>query len=188
MWDEHGLDDRIDDAARQLTAGEPGGDLRARVVARIERPRRSGMPGWIAAPIAVAAIVAIVMTIALHRPITPAPSERVASLSEPAAAAFETPAALHARESDTSSPSPSVTAAHALSPATPSRIAAAADVASEGDPSSLASAIGQLTPAPIDIAPLHIEEIPQAAPIVVPDLDVPLIEVRAVDAVEDFNQ
>src|SRR5262245_13070351 len=35
MWDEQQIDSAIDEAARRLTAGEPGSDFRARVMARI---------------------------------------------------------------------------------------------------------------------------------------------------------
>jgi hypothetical protein len=36
MWDEERVEAAIDEAARQMTAGEPGADLRVRVMARIE--------------------------------------------------------------------------------------------------------------------------------------------------------
>src|SRR5688500_3633176 len=56
-------DDRIDEAARQLTEGQPNDAFRTRVLARLtERPRRWA-PMWLLAPAAAAAIVvlAIVM-------------------------------------------------------------------------------------------------------------------------------
>src|SRR5882724_2281939 len=68
MWDER-LDETIDAAARQLTDGEPGGELKARVLARLEARghHRFRTLGWILAPGAIAA-AAIVVVISLNRP------------------------------------------------------------------------------------------------------------------------
>jgi hypothetical protein len=40
MWDDEQIDAAIDETARQLTAGEPGADFRARVMARIDSGSR----------------------------------------------------------------------------------------------------------------------------------------------------
>jgi hypothetical protein len=69
MWsddDEHGapIDAAIDDAARQMTAGAPGGDFRARVLARLgEREPFSGSRriAWTLAPIAAAIIIVLLV-------------------------------------------------------------------------------------------------------------------------------
>src|SRR5438093_12696906 len=54
----------IDDIARELTAGEPDGAFKARVIARIESGesvRRTWRAAWIIAPLAAAAAIAIVV-------------------------------------------------------------------------------------------------------------------------------
>lgn len=64
MLSDDAIDRAIDDAARQLTAGEPSGALRARVVARIAQPRRA----WWRSPWMVslsAAAVAAMLAIAV---------------------------------------------------------------------------------------------------------------------------
>jgi hypothetical protein len=69
MWpddNQHGapIDTAIDEAARQMTVGVPGGDFRARVLARIgEREPASGRwrLAWLLAPVAAAVIVFFVV-------------------------------------------------------------------------------------------------------------------------------
>jgi hypothetical protein len=58
------LDPMIDDAARQMTVGEPPADLRARVLARIgSGPHRSWhwRPAWALSSLAVSVILAVLM-------------------------------------------------------------------------------------------------------------------------------
>jgi len=59
------LDRAIDEATRAMTAGEPGSDLRARVLARIDTPRRAWNI-WIPAFAAAAMIVALVVAISVR--------------------------------------------------------------------------------------------------------------------------
>jgi hypothetical protein len=69
MWpdhEEHGtrIDAAIDEAARQMTDGAPGGDLKARVLARIgerESFSRGWRLAWIMAPVAAAAIIVLIV-------------------------------------------------------------------------------------------------------------------------------
>ena len=66
MWDDEQIDAAIDETARQMTAGEPGGDFRARVMERIEvRPTRTPLWRPIAVGVAVAAIVLIAVLVRL---------------------------------------------------------------------------------------------------------------------------
>lgn len=59
MWD-----DRIDEAARELTRGKPGGDFRARVIARIdEGPAKAGHYVWKWTLVPTTAAVAIALVI-----------------------------------------------------------------------------------------------------------------------------
>ena len=86
MSREQNLDRVIDDVARALTAGVPHAAFRTRVLARIasgDRVRRSWPAGWIAAPLAAAALTIIAVLLgsrsperlALHRSETPAASK-----------------------------------------------------------------------------------------------------------------
>jgi hypothetical protein len=60
MWDDEQIDAAIDETARQMTAGEPGGDFRARVMARIDaRPRGARLWRPALAALAVAAVMGI---------------------------------------------------------------------------------------------------------------------------------
>src|SRR5580765_3838089 len=75
MWNDKQIDAAIDEAARQMTAGEPGAEFRARVMARIE-VRSSHTPLW--RPIAVGvAVAAIVLVAVLVGPKPDAPQVRL---------------------------------------------------------------------------------------------------------------
>jgi hypothetical protein len=64
MWDDEQIDAAIDETARQMTAGDPGGDFRARVMARIDvRPSRALTWRPIAVGVAVAAIVLVAVLV-----------------------------------------------------------------------------------------------------------------------------
>jgi hypothetical protein len=76
------IDRVIDDVARELTAGEPDGAFKARVLARIESGesvRRNWRAAWIIAPLAAAALIAIAITWS-HRDVRPKPSAEVGAL------------------------------------------------------------------------------------------------------------
>jgi hypothetical protein len=64
MSDER-LDRLIDDVAKQLTAGQPSSDFRARVIASLDRhPRRAWWTSWIAVPIGAMAVTMIALAVA----------------------------------------------------------------------------------------------------------------------------
>jgi hypothetical protein len=64
MSDER-LDRLIDDVAKQLTAGQPSSDFRARVIARLDpQPRFAWRPLWIVAPLGTLAVAVLVVLVA----------------------------------------------------------------------------------------------------------------------------
>jgi hypothetical protein len=64
MSDER-LDRLINDVAKQLTAGQPSSDFRARVVARLDpQPRFAWRPLWIVAPLGTLAVAVLVVLVA----------------------------------------------------------------------------------------------------------------------------
>jgi hypothetical protein len=66
MWDDVGIDAAIDEAARELTAGDPGPEFRVRVMERIERAPKVLLPRrLVAVGVAIAAIVAIAVMVRL---------------------------------------------------------------------------------------------------------------------------
>jgi hypothetical protein len=70
MWDDEQIDAAIDETARQMTAGEPGADFRARVVARLDAGSRVSVAGFairswrpVLAILGVAALIVIVLAV-----------------------------------------------------------------------------------------------------------------------------
>jgi len=64
MSDEQ-LDRLIDDVAREMTAGQPSSDFRARVIASLDRrPRRAWWTFWIVAPLGTLAVAVLLMMVA----------------------------------------------------------------------------------------------------------------------------
>jgi len=83
MWDDEQIDAAIDEAARQMTAGEPGADFRARLMARIDAGSRRSVAGlvfrsWRSALAGLAVAALIVMVLAVSRD-WQQPASRVAS-------------------------------------------------------------------------------------------------------------
>lgn len=160
MWDSE-----IDKAARALTAGEPGGELKARVLARIDaggkRPRVRGWI-WIAVPVAmVVGGVAVVHEVhGVHE---------VQEVQE-----------VHTvQDGVRESPAPQATLARTPRAAAPASRVVSADAASI--PRS------DLNLAPIEVVPLVVaapvvEDIPPPAPIVIDTIALSPIEVPAYDA------
>ena len=88
MWDEEQVEAAIDDAARQMTAGEPGAELRVRVVSRIENRQRvqsvwrPALAGLIVAALLVVAVMVRLKPDATHHP-GPAPTPTTTVQSSP---------------------------------------------------------------------------------------------------------
>ena len=77
MWDDKQIDAAIDETGRQMTAGEPGADFRARVMARIDaRPRSIAMWRPALAGLTVVALIIIAVVVSRDRQ---RPASRVAS-------------------------------------------------------------------------------------------------------------
>ncbi|HZR22304.1 MAG TPA: hypothetical protein VFA59_01875 [Vicinamibacterales bacterium] len=138
------LDRAIDDAAREMTAGGPGGDFRARVIARIENaPRRR----WTRAipAVAAAAAVAIVATVTSHRSAVISHRSAVTSQSQQSTVAHGQTPVVETR------PTPQPTnVAQAFRPA-------AADLRSR--PTSGRQTPRPLTPSDLDNAPIDVPQI-----------------------------
>ena len=81
MWDDETthVDDAIDAAARGLTAGAPGADMRARVLARIDaaatRRTRRAIVWMIPAAVAILLVVAVALSRRAEHPTTVAPTQ-----------------------------------------------------------------------------------------------------------------
>src|SRR5262245_25466530 len=88
MWDDEGIEAAIDEVARQMTAGEPDGAFRARVMARIDTRRRP-MPlrQALVAAIAAAAAIAIAVIVWLRPTQTAVPAHEARSIPSSVAAA-----------------------------------------------------------------------------------------------------
>src|ERR1700716_2573726 len=63
---EDDIDRAIDDVARELTAGEPDGAFRARVMARIDAGEARGVrfTRWVTSPLPVAALILLALAAA----------------------------------------------------------------------------------------------------------------------------
>lgn len=91
MWDEERVDAAIDEAARQMTAGEPGADLRVRVMARVENHRRV-TPLW--RPVFAGLTVAALILVAVMVRLKPDPTYRPGPAPAPATIVQVPPTAL----------------------------------------------------------------------------------------------
>ncbi len=169
------IDNQIDETARRLTAGAPGGDLRARVLARVETagegPAKAGHPvlarKWIAAPLALAAalVIAVWTTREAHQVHEVQQAHEVQSVQQ-------APQIQQVRDVPQIAEVQRASAVHAVN-----RVNPVNTVTFEESPFAPA----RLDIAPLTMTPALVEAIPAAAPIVVADLAVAPIEVRAID-------
>jgi len=166
MWD-----DRIDEAARELTQGSPASDFKARVLERIEREGTgtdaSSWKRWLVwmTPIAAAAAVFVVMMQDRDTPEAPVPSTQVATrISEPAA----TPPA------PTRAPAPSLSSRR--SPAQSSTVSEfEVPIPLELLPGDVEAIVFKpLTTAPIDIAAVDPGD-PVIPPLTLDAIDIPAL-------------
>lgn len=72
--DLNDLNNLIDDAARRMTAAEPSGHLRTRVVARLGTARRPRQWRWLLAPLVAATAVAIAVLVVREPRVVPGTS------------------------------------------------------------------------------------------------------------------
>ena len=180
MSDER-LDRVIDDVARQMTAGQPSSDFRARVIAGLDRrPRRAWRSLWIAVPLGTLAAAILVILVArgfstsaphrMQRATVDAPKreERVGGQLRdrgPERAALR-PNSPTATAPSPAAPTPDTTTVRLPADATydgprGTRVAAAGR---RQDPSGGAAAeVAALAPPPLEVPPLGVEAIGVAA-------------------------
>jgi hypothetical protein len=150
MSDER-LDRLIDEVAKQLTAGQPSSDFRARVIASLDRPhRRAWWTSWIALPLGAVAVVTIAIAVARpfkgDREAGPVPRQSSQTAKQETA-----PAA----------PAPDTTTVR-LPPSPPGGFGETAG--RRQDPSGGAAAeVAALAPPPLEVPPLGVEAIGVAA-------------------------
>jgi hypothetical protein len=158
------IDNQIDEAARRLTAGEPGGDLRARVLNRIDAGRASwfGRAGWMW--IAASALATLVVAVSVHEVHGVHGVQQVQGVQ-------------HVQQIQGVQQVQQVQQVQILAEH-PANLVNPVNPMPEAE-SLFAPA--RLEIAPLSIAPALVEAIPPAPPIVVADLEVAPIDVRAID-------
>jgi len=179
MSDER-LDRLIDDVAKQLTAGQPSSDFRARVIARLDRsPRRAWWASWMAVPLGAMAVAMIALAVArpfMGRDRGAGPRQSSQAAKTETAPAAPTPDTTTVRLPPSS---PSGGFGETRKPDTTYRSQQGTRVATAGrrqDPSTgAAAAVAALAPPQLDVPPLGVEAIgiealPSGA-IAVPQLD-----------------
>jgi hypothetical protein len=167
MWDEkaeRAIDAAIDQVARELTAGSPSADVRARVLARIDASRahaRMWRLGWVA-PVAVAALLLVAVAIwrkgDVSRPGTAPPAQTTAAQTEPALEP-STPGLEHPTEESRTNRRSNVK--RTVNPG----------------PGTAASAVAALAPPPLAIDPLRVGTMPAIGSIELSEMTVPSIDV-----------
>ena len=193
------FDAAIDAVAREMTAGEPSGALRARVLERIEQGRRRSapaLPRWAWAGAAAAAVLVLATAVWVARP-APAPRDARATAAEQRPAG-PLPAAPGAKGPTIQ---PAATSVRAASPdgvsetaARASRTVAAAqgvwaagnDAAEDFNAVPALAAIEPLRfasvgPAPLHIADMEITQISEMPSIEIPSLDPGSHDIQSAD-------
>jgi hypothetical protein len=168
-------DDRIDEAARQLTDGEPGAGFRTRVLARLdERPRWSR--AWMLAPAAAIAIVVLVVMprervgdVALAPEVTEVGLKADTTTAPVGLKADTTTAAEVGLKADTTTASVGLRADATTAPV---------GLKADGD----MPLVSELAPAPIDVVPLTVaasgvDALPDLAPLAIEEISVDPIDV-----------
>jgi hypothetical protein len=154
--DDDRIDRAIDEVARQMTAGSPGADLKARVLARIGEPRPVWRSPWILAPIATAAVVLLIVLAWPHQ--GPDDAERAtAAVTPPSRAAQRPPVA----------PAPAQTAQSNSATAETARTPRAVPTAVRHRPvrypaTAAPSTIDALAPPPLEVASIQLSALPDA--------------------------
>ena len=184
--DEERLDLAIDTVAREMTALEPSGDLKARVLDHLEQGRRRSLPAiprwaWAVAPAAV--VLAVVSAVWLAGP-TRTPGKTETTLAEQRSGLAQTPEAGAERPAGRPAVSPDA-GPPAGPPAGPTRTVRAAaaravrgageDVLQDRHPVPALAAIEPLKfsavePDPLQIAAVEVAPFPEMPSIDIPSL------------------
>ena len=151
------IDRAIDEAARGMTAGEPGPAFTTRVLARMQHQPSSWNWRWVMAPVSVAAATAVIVVALRTRPADIRP-----------AAADQNPSRSTALSPSGGAPSPSAKApspsAGALSPSAGALSPSNFDPRTSAPPSFVAT----LAPPPLDLPSMTLQELGAGAPLDVP--------------------
>jgi hypothetical protein len=182
--DEAQLDGTIDTVARGMTAFEPSGALRARVIERIEQGRRRATPAvprWAWAGAAAALVLAVATAVWVARPV-PAPDGAQTTVAEQrsgapalAAAGAERPGGPSAVSPGTASPGGGLSATpqkRRLAP-TQGAQAAEADVLRDRHPVPALAEIEPLRFSTVEPHPLQLAAVEVAPLAAMPSIDIP---------------
>ena len=154
--DGHDVDKAIDEAAREMTAGEPGSAFTTRVMARVQRRPPAWNWRWAMAPVSVAAASAVIVVALRTRPadIRPAATDqnpsRSTALSPPGGAPSASAGALSASAGALSASAGALSASAGALSASAGALSASAGAlsASGGAPSASAGALSASAGAP----------------------------------------
>jgi hypothetical protein len=179
MWDSE-----IDNAARGMTSGEPGGDLRARVLARIEERPRANRFGWMAVAAPLAGVAVIVLAFWVHDERGSSPAKPAAVVQQQAQAPAR-PTAAEQSSTDAAKPAVPVdtsVTAKATPRATPTQEVPQASEAITAAVSP-GGAAAPLTPGiePIVVPPVTLEAMQKPDDIVLDDLETAPIEIDEIE-------
>ena len=164
-WTDEEVDRLIDDAARAMTAGDARADLAARVLSRLEAPRRPS-PWAILVPLAAAAAILIVVFVS-RRPRVAAPERAPAPVARSSAPAAVEPAGPAA---------PVVARIHEAAPARPAaRRVIRSEPIRPGPIDALAPP--QLDVASVAVSPVLVAPLEDEAPLDIRELQTASIEV-----------
>jgi hypothetical protein len=152
------LDNEIDNAAGRMTSGEPGGDLRARVLARLDEQPRAKRFGWMVIVAPLAALGLMVIALQIHE-------GRETPMAQPA------PVVQHVEQLQPVQRAPAgqpVREIQRVQPRAPKAGESAATIADDAAATGIE---------PISVAPVVVDAIPQPDAIVIDDLGTAPIEI-----------
>jgi hypothetical protein len=189
MWpeDQDRIAPAIDAVAREMTEATPDDGFRARVLARIDEPRRSAWRSpWVLSPLAVAAIVVLAVALRPGRPVRRDASAPAAQSARGPAhngnVSTGQPASTNRAETEPLAQSaPSVAASTAVPPdrGTARRNGTGAKETSLGPPPS--SDVDELAPPSIEIDTIALDRLSRPEPLTLQPLDVPSIALAPID-------
>ena len=197
--DEALLDSAIEAVAREMTAFEPSGALRARVLARIEQGRHRtspAVPRWAWAGAAAGAVLAIAAAVWVVNPLRHQDAAqstvagRVAGVPLPAAPGLEHPAVQAAAVSSQSASAEGMPAAAGRIRRAVALRGAQADVNEAAEDTNAVPALAEIEPlrfaavgpAPLHIAVVEITQITEMPSIELPSLDPGSHDIQSADS------